>query len=172
MSKRKRIVRRKTRSPSRSRRSSPGNRRRTKWLAGCGSLCCIIIAILLLARHVRQRNRQPQDALSSLEYREPSAKPRATSTLSPEEQIAALQTKQIELAKNVMRDFPNSGEASVLMGDLHRWLGSSSKAVEFWQKGLELSPRRADVYHRLGTVALERGDFEQAISFWQKALDV
>jgi tetratricopeptide (TPR) repeat protein len=121
---------------------------------------------------VRQRNRQPRDASSSLEYREPSAKPRATSTLSPEEQIAELKIRQMELAQSVMRDFPNSGEASVLMGDLHRWLGSSTKAVEFWQKGLELSPKRADVYHRLGTVALERGDFEQAISLWQKALDV
>jgi tetratricopeptide (TPR) repeat protein len=121
---------------------------------------------------VRQRNRQPRDALSSLEYREPSAKPHAASTLSPEEEIAALKVRQMELATSVMRDFPNSAEASVLMGDLHRWLGSSAKAVEFWQKGLELSPKRADVYHRLGTIALERGDFEQAILFWQKALDV
>jgi tetratricopeptide (TPR) repeat protein len=83
-----------------------------------------------------------------------------------------LKSREIELAEKVMRDFPNDGEAYILMGNLHRRLGGSAKAVEFWQKGLELSPKRADVYHSLGIVAMEKGSFEQAISFWQKALEV
>jgi tetratricopeptide (TPR) repeat protein len=78
----------------------------------------------------------------------------------------------MELAEKVVRDFPNSGEAYILMGSLHRRLGSSAKAIEFWEKGLELSPKRADVYHSLGIIAMERGDFEQAISSWQKVLEI
>ncbi|UCG57763.1 MAG: tetratricopeptide repeat protein [Phycisphaerales bacterium] len=83
-----------------------------------------------------------------------------------------LKNRELELAQQVMKDLPGSGDAYILTGDLHRRLGSSTKAVEFWQKGLQLHPNRADVYRNLGIVAMEKGDFEEAVSFWQKALEI
>lgn len=100
------------------------------------------------------------------------AQPLVDPTLPPEQQIALLKSREMALAERVMKNFPNNGDAYILMGDLHRRLGSSAQAVEFWHKGLELSPNRADVYQNLGIVAMEKQDFEQAISFWQKALQI
>jgi tetratricopeptide (TPR) repeat protein len=130
------------------------------------------MAALLVAIYVWQKNRQQRLAFSSPNSREMLTQPLVSPTLPPEQQIALLKSRQMEVAESVMKDFPNSGDAYILMGDLHRRLGSSAKAVEFWEKALQLSTNRADLYHNLGVVAMEKGDFEQAISFWQKALEV
>jgi tetratricopeptide (TPR) repeat protein len=177
MSKRKRITGRKTRSPGRSRRVTGrprGSRDRwIRWVVGCGAILCATIAALLVVKYMwaprstpsRWQRNQPPFLLSQESMG-------VSATLPPEQQIGMLKSRQMELAEKVLTDFPDSGDAYILMGDLHRRLGSSDKAAEFWQKGLELSPKRADVYHRFGIVAFEKGDFDEAISFWQKALEL
>lgn len=172
MSKHKKSVRRRTGSPGRSRRYPSSNRTRTRRTLGLAAILCAIIAALFAGRYFWQKNRQRQETSPSTDSREPSAQPLLPPTLDPEQQIALLKSSQMELAEKVMIDFPKSRDACILMGDLHRRLGSSAKAVEFWQKGLELSPKRPDVYSNLGIVAMEGGKFEQAISFWRKALVV
>ncbi len=136
------------------------------------AILCATIVALVVAGYVWHRNRQQQEAPASLNSHESPVEPLADPTLPPEQQIALLKSREMALAERVVRDFPSNGDAYILMGDLHRRLGSSAKAVEFWEKGLKLSANRADVYQNLGIVAMEKGDFEQAISFWQKALQI
>ncbi|MHC4749851.1 MAG: tetratricopeptide repeat protein, partial [Planctomycetota bacterium] len=172
MSKRKKISKLKTRRPRRSVPSKPGKHRRIIWIVAFVLLLCTTIAALLVVRYVWQRSQQKPEIPPSLSSRELPIQPLVSPSLSPEQQITLLKSSEMELAEKVVRDFPNSGEAYILMGSLHRRLGSSAKAIEFWEKGLELSPKRADVYHSLGIIAMERGDFEQAISSWQKVLEI
>jgi tetratricopeptide (TPR) repeat protein len=121
----------------------------------------VALVIVIAAVYVEQRNSPAEQTLSHV-YR----------TLPPEQQIELLKARELALAEQALRDFPAQGDAWILMGDLQRRLGRSAKAVEFWQKGLELSPRRADAYHSLGTIAAEKGEFEQAISCWRKGLEL
>jgi len=184
MSKRRTTIVGKSRSPARSRRFARGARpsralqtggsghKRLKWAVGSGAILGAALVVAMAAVYIGQRNSQQEQTRSPADLRESRTGAPVDRALSPEQEIALLKTREMELAERVLRDLPSSGHAYILMGDLQRRLGRSAKAVEFWQKGLELSPRRIDAYHSLGTVAAEKGEFDQAITFWRKGLEI
>jgi len=94
------------------------------------------------------------------------------SVLAPEQEVAALKKEELELAEGLMRDFPNSIDAGVLMGNVWERHGDAIEALKFWRKVLELDPRRSDVYKSMGWFAMQKGQYEQAIAYWRKALEV
>ncbi len=55
---------------------------------------------------------------------------------------------------------------------VYLWLGDSAKAVECWQKCLELNPRYAHAYHGLGLAAQRKGNHQQAADLFRKALEL
>jgi protein O-GlcNAc transferase len=167
MSKRRTSAGGRRRVPARSPPVARGSRKRRKWAIATAVLVVAVLAGVLGTIYVRRERRPERE----------SSRPSASGTfgaeiLPPEQEIALLKDREIELAERVLKDLPASGDAWILMGDLQRRLGRSAKAVECWQKGLERAPNRVDVYHSLGVVAAEKGETEQAITFWRKALEL
>ncbi len=147
-----------------------GDCRRLKWAIRLSVVLWAALASTLAVLYLGQRNPssdRPRESRGGASTTTP-----VDSTLPPEQQIEILKTREMELAEQVLRDLPTNGGAWILMGDLQRRLGRSAKAVEFWQKGLELAPRRVDAYHSLGTVAAEKGEFDQALAYWRKGLEI
>lgn len=158
--------------PSRGFRTGGSGHKRLKWAVGSGAILGAALVVATAAVYIGQRNSQPEQTGAAADLRASRTGAPVDRTLSPEQEIALLKSRQMELAERVLKDLPSSGDACILMGDLQRRLGRSAKAVEFWQRGLELSPRRVDAYHSLGTVAAEKGEFDQAIAFWRKGLEI
>ncbi|MHC4103379.1 MAG: tetratricopeptide repeat protein [Planctomycetota bacterium] len=89
-----------------------------------------------------------------------------------EQRIAALKKEELEFAKRLMSDFPNSTYAIMLMGNVLERHGDAVEAIKFMRKVLELDPKRPDVYKSIGWFAMQKGQYEQAIANWRKALEV
>ncbi|OHB65781.1 MAG: hypothetical protein A2V70_00755 [Planctomycetes bacterium RBG_13_63_9] len=83
-----------------------------------------------------------------------------------------MRKEQLEVARRLVRDLPNSFDAMGLLGMVHNALGDYTQAAECWEKCLELDPRRADAYDSLATVAWRKGESEKAVALWRKALEV
>lgn len=92
--------------------------------------------------------------------------------LSPEQQVAALKEEELKLVQALVRDFPNSADPIVLMGNVQLRHGNATEALKFWEKGLQLNPRRADVYKAMGWFVMGKEQYEEAIAHWQKALQI
>ena len=104
--------------------------------------------------------------------KELQAAPPIGSELTPEQRIAALKREEMELAERLMRDFPNSVDAFVIMGNVWEGHGDAIEAVRFLKKALEIDPKRPDVYKSMGWFAMQKGQYEQAIAYWRKALEI
>ena len=104
--------------------------------------------------------------------KELQAPPPAGSVQTPEQRIAALKKEELELAERLMRDFPNSVDAFVIMGNVWEGHGDAIEAVRFLKKALEIDPKRPDVYKSMGWFAMQKGQYEQAIMNWRKALEI
>jgi len=94
------------------------------------------------------------------------------STLTTQQQFTLLKKEEMELARQVLKDFPNSDETYVLMGDLYSRHGNSTEAIKFWEKSLEINPNRFDVYRNMAQIALEKEQFERAVELFKKALEI
>jgi tetratricopeptide (TPR) repeat protein len=96
----------------------------------------------------------------------------ADSKSTAKEQIAALKKEEIELAEHLMKKFPDSANAIMLMGNVLERHGDALGAIRFMNKVLELDPRRADIYKSIGWFEMQKGQYERAISNWRKALEI
>ena len=96
----------------------------------------------------------------------------ASSVLAPEQEVAVLKKEELALAEQLIRDFPNKVDPMVLMGIVQDRHGNGTEALKFWKKGLELNPKRADVYKSMGWLAMGKGEYEEAIARWRKALEI
>ena len=92
--------------------------------------------------------------------------------LKPEQEIAVLKKEELELAERLMKDFPDSINPIMLMGNLWERQGDATKALEYFNKVLEKDPERPDVYKSIGWFYMNKGEYEQAINYWQKALEM
>jgi len=172
MAKHKKTVGRKTKDSGRSQPSGSAAPKFTKWPFIFGVIACVAIVGFwgmkcFLRSDEKPQKKEPPPILT--EQPEPSTVP---SKLTPEQEVAALEKEGMELAQELMRDFPNSDEPIVLMGDLYRRLGNSVEAVRFWEKALQVNPRRFDVYHSIGLVAFEKEQYEKAVTAWKKTLEI
>jgi tetratricopeptide (TPR) repeat protein len=103
---------------------------------------------------------------------DPQAVSAADSRTAPYEEIAQLKAAEMELAEQIMKDFPDSEEAHIFMGNLYRSRGNSGQALKYWEKAIQVNPRRYDIYGHMAEVALEKGEPEKAITHWKKALQI
>ena len=92
--------------------------------------------------------------------------------LKPEQEIAALKKEELELAERLMKDFPNSINPIMLMGNLWERHGDATRALEYFNQVLQQDPRRPDIYKSIGWFFMNKGQYEQAIGYWQKALEI
>ena len=101
-----------------------------------------------------------------------SSKEQERSELTPEQKIAALKKEELELAGKLMKDFPDSTNSIMLMGNLWERHGDATRALEYFNKVLEKDPERPDVYKSIGWFYMNKEQYGQAIGYWQKALEI
>ncbi len=94
------------------------------------------------------------------------------SKLTIEQEIVALKKEELEFTEQLIREFSNSEDPLVLMGNVYRKQGNSAEAEKYWKKALELNPERPDVYIGMGWTAFEKAEYDKAIVFWRKALEI
>ncbi|MBE3070995.1 MAG: tetratricopeptide repeat protein [Planctomycetes bacterium] len=82
---------------------------------------------------------------------------------------AALREETVEVARQVVKDFPGDANAHGLLGIVYNHYGRTAEAVECWQKCTEIDPRRADAYYGLAVIAQRKGEFQKAAQLWRKA---
>jgi tetratricopeptide (TPR) repeat protein len=112
---------------------------------------------------------------NSQPHREPQADP-AKSSSQPagkaETASEKLKAESFDVVRRLMADFPQSSGAVCLMGNLHDYYGESDQAVKWWLECLRKDPRRVDVYHGLGRIALRKGQYDKAAELWGKARQI
>lgn len=96
----------------------------------------------------------------------------ASRQLAAEQQTAALKKEELELAQMLLRQFPDSEDPIVLMGNVRWRHGNAAEALKFWQEALHTNPRRPDVYKAMGWFAMGKENYEEAIIHWRKALQI
>ena len=168
MAKHKKTGKRETKNSGCSQPSGPAAAKRAIWALVVGVIVCVAIAGFFWVRPLLRAEKKPQKT----ERPSNSTEGAVSSVLTPEQETAALEKEERELAQELMRDFPNSDERVVLMGDLYRRQGNSVEAVRFWEEALKMNPRRSDVCHSIGIVAFEKGEYEKSIALWRKALEI
>jgi superkiller protein 3 len=89
-----------------------------------------------------------------------------------EQEAASLKKEEIELAKKLMLEFPDSNVPIVLMGNIQVRHGNTAEGLELWKKALQLNPRQANVYNGMAWVAMSKGQYQEAINHWQKVLQI
>jgi Flp pilus assembly protein TadD len=77
----------------------------------------------------------------------------------------------VELADELLRDYPESAEALYSRGVLLARYGFADEAAKTWKACLLLVPDLAAAYEQLGILAFRRGDNEQAIELLSKAVE-
>jgi tetratricopeptide (TPR) repeat protein len=143
-----------------------------KWPFTFGIIACLAIAgfgEMKSSWPSDEKKQQKEQPPILTENPEPSAE---LSKLALKQKIAALEKEEMKLTRELMRDFPNNDEALVLIAELYRRHGNSIEAVKYWEKALQVNPRRFDVYRNIGLVVLEKGQHEKAVSAWKKALEI
>jgi len=132
-----------------------------------GFIVCIFNCRFFLAAALSQAVEKQQITSEATNSKEP-----VKSELTPEQKISELKKEELELAETLMKDFPNSINAIMLMGNIWERHGDATKALEYFNKVLERDPERPDVYKSMGWFYMNKGQYEQAIDYWQKALEI
>lgn len=172
MKKHKKTGELKTRNSRPSQPSVQASLKRATMVLFGGVIVCVAIGGFFWVRRSSRTEKKPQKIetpSNSTELPEPQT---ASSVLTPEQEIAALKREEMELAERLMRDFPNSVDAFVIMGNVWEGHGDAIEAVRFLKKALEIDPKRPDVYKSIGWFAMQKGQYEQAIAYWRKALEI
>src|SRR4030043_217956 len=87
-------------------------------------------------------------------------------------QFQALRIKEQQFTQQLLRDFPESEQSLVLLGDFYQHRGQTDQALKLWQQALDKNARRADVYDRMADVAFTTDDYEKSAQLWRTALQI
>jgi len=169
MKKRKKIKGRKGKKSGRLHTTTPSALKRAPWALIFGLIVCAIIVGISLRWFFSTASDKPKEAKQSSGSFESKA---ATAELTQEEQVAALKEEEMELARHIMKEFPDSDGSHMLMGDLHARHGDSTEAVKFWEQSLEINPKHFNAWRNMGRIALEKEQLGQAVEYLRKALEI
>ncbi|NIP52175.1 MAG: tetratricopeptide repeat protein [Phycisphaerae bacterium] len=172
MGKHKKQSRRKARKPKRLQQPAPPAPKLSKWLLIFGVIVCAVVAGFWGINYLSRSDKKTDKKGSPPVPGEQPKPPTITSKLTIEQEIVALKKEELEFAEQLVREFPNSDDALVLIGNVYRKQGNSAEAEKYWKKALALNPARPDVYNGMGWAAFEKGEYEKAIVFWRKALEI
>jgi SagB-type dehydrogenase family enzyme len=73
--------------------------------------------------------------------------------------------------KEIIRDLPDNGEAWVLLGYCHLYLGDKEKAREVFEKALSIDPTDINSMYNLSCVFASLGNAEESIKWLKKAVE-
>ena len=168
MAKHKKRGKRKTKHSSRSQPPVPATAKRPMWMLVLAAVVCVGIAVFFWLKPLSG----PDEKSQKTETHSDSMAGPGSSVLTEEEKFAALKTEQMQLARQLLRDFPESDATLALVGSIYERHGNYTEAVKFFNKALELNPKRADVYSALSWVAFINEGYEEAITNWKRALEI
>lgn len=132
----------------------------------------VVIADVFSVRFLSRANGQPlrlEEPSNQIE--EPVQLP-VIKPLSTKQEVIALKNEEVELAEQLMRDFPGSDRSLVIMGNLCYRHGDIIKALEYWNKALQINPKQANVYKSIALLYMKKGQFDDAIEHFRKALEI
>lgn len=144
----------------------------SRWAFFAAAIVVAGIAVFFTVRTLRpEETKEPAVASPVLLPREARSEPPPKPELTTEEKVAGLKDQELQLIKQLKKDFPGSEQPLVLMGDVQRRRGNINEARRLWQESIRMNPKRADVYDKLAQSAFEIDRFEEAISLWRSALE-
>ena len=149
--------------------AAPG---RGKWVLVAVAVVVAGIAVYFGFRILlSEGTHEPAVASPAPRPREAPPEPNSKRGLTTEEEVADLKNQELQLIEQLKKDFPDSEQPLVLMGDVQRRRGNIDEARRLWQESIRMNPKRADVYDKLAQSAFEVDQFEEAISLWRSALE-
>jgi tetratricopeptide (TPR) repeat protein len=83
-----------------------------------------------------------------------------------------LRNEALDVCQQAMKDFPDSIDPLLLMGNFYHQLGNRSEAVKWWRKVLNRDPKHAGAHLQMAIVAGENGDHEKVVEFCRKARQI
>jgi len=173
MKKSKKIKGRKRQKSGRSRTPVSSGQKGTVRLIVPGLILCVAIGAFYYVWTLNKAGKEPEKkVMLPVSSKEQPLPEHAASTITTEEEFSLLKQEEMELAQQILKDYPDSEDSYVLMGDLRARHGESAEAVKFWEKSLEINPKCFDAWRNMGSIALEKGQFDQALKFLRKALEI
>ena len=115
---------------------------------------------------------QPLRLEESPDYIEDPVQLPVIKPLSTKQEVVALKKEELELAEQLMREFPDRDESLVIMGNLCYRHGDAVKALEYWNKALQINPKQPNVYKSMALSYMKKGQFDDAVAEFKKALDI
>jgi tetratricopeptide (TPR) repeat protein len=85
-------------------------------------------------------------------------------------EVQALKTESLQIAEDLVRDYPNSTDGLGLLGMVYNDSGETAKAWQCWEQVLQRNPRRTDACAAMAGVALRKGEYERAAELCRKGL--
>ena len=52
------------------------------------------------------------------------------------------------------------------MGNVYKKQGNYEKAIEFYQKAIDINPRKDEAFNNLGNIYVNKGNYEKAMNFY------
>jgi tetratricopeptide (TPR) repeat protein len=168
MAKHKKRGKRKTKNSSRSQPPVSAAAKRPMWVLVLAVVACVGIAGFFWLKSLSG----PDEKSQKTETHSDSMAGPGSAVLTQEENITVLKTEEMQLAQQLLRDFPGNDATLALVGSIYERHGNYTEAVKFFNQALELNPNRADVYSALSWVAFTKEAYEEAITNWRKALEI
>jgi len=123
---------------------------------------CLLISLLILGAG--------RPGTAEVRTAAPPAEPSETPARVTPEQTAALKKEERDAIDTLLRDFPDSVDAKVLLSRVQYRHGNVAEAQRLWEQVLRQDPNRADVCQTMGLFAMGKGQYEQAVAHYRKAL--
>ena len=172
MSKDKKTGQHKTRISGNSQPSSLSTRRNAIRVLVILVIVCTAIAGVFSVRFIPRTSGQPWRTKQSSNQTEDLVLLPVREPLRTKQEVVALKKEELELAENLMRDFPGRDNSLVIMGNLCYRHGNAIKALEYWDKSLEINPKQANVYKSMALSSMKKGKFADAVAQFRKALEI
>jgi tetratricopeptide (TPR) repeat protein len=166
----KRTGQQKTKISERSQPQISSARRKSVWALAVLVIVCAAAAVFFYARfllHTYEKPRQAKQSSNQTEVLLPFSEPPRT-----QQEVVALKEEELELAEKLINDFPGDDGPLAIMGNVLYRQGNVIEAMEYWNKALEINPKRGDIYRGMALLSLKKGRFDEAITQYQKALEL
>jgi superkiller protein 3 len=132
----------------------------------------VTIAGVFSVRIIPRSNGQPWRLEESSDHTEDPVQLPVIKPISTKQEVVALKKEELELAEQLMRDIPGRDGSLVIMGNLCYRHGDVIKALEYWNKALQINPKRVDVYRSMALSSMKKGKFTEAVAQFRKALEI
>jgi tetratricopeptide (TPR) repeat protein len=168
MAKHKERGKRRTKNSSRSRPSVSAAVKWPTWVLVLTAVVCAGFAGFFWIKSLSGPDGKSQETESASDSMTGADSP----ILTQEEKIAALKRQELQLAEQLLSDFPKSDSTLAFVGGVYGQHGKNAEAVKLLNNALELNPNRPDAYNGLGWIAFTKGAYEEAITHLRKALEI